>query len=178
MPKGYDPDEIVLDYEIEAAEAEMRVGDRVLKCVVFLGVGKGENFKPYGTGFLIVVQQGVLEIQYVVTAMHVIDGAREPIIVRVNRRNGSPDYIEPKRGWYVHPDHTRYVDAAVAPIILHPAIYDIVHISGREFLKETALKARDVGIGDELFYPSLYMHHRGVGRNHPVMRLVHWLQCR
>ena len=90
MPKGYDPDEIVLDYEIEAAEAEMRVGDRVLKCVVFLGVGKGENFKPYGTGFLIVVQQGVLEIQYVVTAMHVIDGAREPIIVRVESSKRLP----------------------------------------------------------------------------------------
>jgi hypothetical protein len=166
---AYDLDGLVLDYEIEAAEACMRVSDRVLKCVVFLGVGKDENFKPYGTGFLIIVQQGVLEIQYVVTAMHVIDGP-EPIVVRVNKKNGKPDYIEPLRGWYVHPDHGRYVDAAVAPIILHPHTYDIVCIRTREFCKDTTVTARDVGVGDELFYPSLFMHHRGAGLNLPVMR--------
>jgi hypothetical protein len=171
MRTGYDVAEILLDYELEAIEASMRVGDRVLKCVVFIGVGKGENFKPYGTGFLIVVQQGVLEVQYVVTAMHVIDGAKEPIVVRVNTKAGPPDYIIPPRGWYFHPDHGRYVDAAIAPIILHPFTYDIVCIRGQEFCKETTITARDVGIGDELFYPSLFMHYRGkLSRNHPVMR--------
>jgi hypothetical protein len=148
----------------------MRVSDRVLKCVVFLGAGTGEDFKPYGTGFLSVVNAGAVEFQYVVTAMHVVAGAKEPIVIRVNKRNGETDYIKPPCGWYYHPDHGRYVDVAVAPIILHPATYDIVCIRTREFCKDTTIVARDVGIGDELFYPSLFSHHRGKGRNHPVMR--------
>src|ERR1051325_1072619 len=111
---GYDVYRLVCYNETEAAKAnDMRVGDRVLKCVVFLGTGRGSSLKPEGTGFLVMIQGGAIEYQYIVTAMHVVVGRKEPIVVRVNRKNGQePDYIEPPRGWFFHPDHNRYVDVA------------------------------------------------------------------
>jgi hypothetical protein len=170
MRTDYRVDDLVCGYEFEAIEATMRVSDRVLKCVVFIGTGKGEKFKPLGTGFLIRVQYKAAEFPYVVTAMHVLEGAKDEITIRLNKRNGEPDFMVPPRGWYYHPDHGRYVDVAVAPIIANPYTHDVIAVRTYEFCKETTVVARDIGIGEELFYPSLFLHHRGRGRNHPVMR--------
>lgn len=166
----YNVDHIPWTYEIEAAEAGMRVADKVLKCVVFIGVKKPGGFEPLGTGFVIMVQQRQVGFQYVVTAQHVLNSLKEPISIRVNRKNGEAEPIEPPRGWYYHPDESRFVDVAVAPILLQPDMYDIVHVPSRDFCKEEFLTARDIGVGEELFYPSLLMYRRGQHRNHPVMR--------
>ena len=148
----------------------MRVSDRVLKCVVFVGVEKKDAFEPLGTGFVCRVEQRHVAFQYVVTAQHVLNNLKEPISIRVNRHDGKAVPITPPRGWYYHPDNSRFVDVAVAPIHLPPDTFDIVNVPTRDFCKEEFVNARDVGIGDELFYPSLFMHRRGLHRNHPVMR--------
>jgi hypothetical protein len=166
----YNVDHIPWTYQIEAAEEGMRVADKVLKCVVFVGVKKPGGFDVLGTGFIIMVRQRHVGFQYIVTAQHVLNSLKEPISIRVNRKNGEAEPIEPPRGWYYHPDHSRYVDAAVAPILLQPDMYDIAHVPTRDFCKEEFITARDVGVGEELFYPSLLIHRRGLHRNHPVMR--------
>jgi len=148
----------------------MRVSDKVLKCVVFVGVEESAGFRPLGTGFIIWVQQRQVGFQYIVTAQHVLDSLRNPISIRVNRKEGDARYIKPPRGWYFHPDASRFVDVAVAPILLQPDMFDIAHIPTRDFCKEEFLTARDVGLGEELFYPGLFMHRRGQARNHPIMR--------
>jgi hypothetical protein len=166
----YNLDHLNWVYEIEAAEAGMRVSDKVLKCVVFIGVEKPGGFEPVGTGFVVMVPQGQVGFQYVVTAQHVLDGLREPISIRVNRKNGEAEPIKPPFGWYYHPDNSRFVDVAVAPILLQLDTYDVIHIKMKDFCDLQFLLERDVGVGDELFYPSLFMHRRGLHRNHPVMR--------
>lgn len=166
----YDPYHIPFVYEIEAAESAMRVSDKVLRCVVFIGVKKSGGFEPLGTGFVCMVQQRQAGFQYVVTAQHVLNNLKEPISIRVNRKNGEAEYLTAPRGWYYHPDDTRFVDVAVAPILLKPDMYDVVVVPTRDFCKEEFITARDIGIGEELFYPSLFMHRRGMHRNHPVMR--------
>jgi hypothetical protein len=157
-------------HEIEAAEVAMRVSDKVLKCVVFVGVEKPGGFEPLGTGFVIMVRQRQVGFQYVVTAQHVLCGLREPISIRVNRKDGEAEYIKPPRGWYYHPDDARFVDVAIAPILLQLDMYDIAHVQMGEFCTDEFLTERDVGIGEALFYPGLFMHSRGQHRNHPVMR--------
>jgi hypothetical protein len=148
----------------------MRVSDKVLKCVVFVGVEKPGGFEPLGTGFVIMVRQRQVGFQYVVTAQHVLCGLREPISIRVNRKNGEAEYIKPPRGWYYHPDDARFVDVAIAPILLQLDMYDIAHVQTGEFCTDEFLTERDVGIGEALFYPGLFIHCRGQHRNHPVMR--------
>src|SRR5690242_5367263 len=99
------PDHLIWDYEAAGVEARMRVSDRVLKCVVFLGLKKGTSFEPQGTGFLVHINQGQVRFQYIVTAMHVLEGLAESIVIRVNKKSGDPDYLDVPFGWYYHPDH-------------------------------------------------------------------------
>jgi hypothetical protein len=166
----YNPDHLVWAYEIEAAEAGMRVSDRVLKCAVYLGRKESGTFVPEGTGFVVRLTQGQVQFQYIVTAMHVLNGKPETIFVRVNKVGGGFDDLQVPRGWYYHEDHSRLVDIAAAPILLHPTMYDIIGVDLKDFCDDQFLLDRDVGVGDELFYPGMFMPHRGVGRNHPVMR--------
>ena len=94
----YNLDHLNWASEIEAAEACMRVSDKVLKSVVFIGVTKPGGFEPAGTGFVVMVQQGQIGFQYVVTAQHVLDGLKEPISIRVNRKNSEAEPIKPPFG--------------------------------------------------------------------------------
>jgi hypothetical protein len=156
--------------DIEDAEASMRVSDRLLKCVVFIGVERNNEFVPLGTGFIVALPEGNLGFQYIVTALHVIAGVKETILVRLNKSSGKAANYTLPRGWYYHPDPLRLIDVAVAPVALQSDLFDFAHVHVDHFCDDTALSERDIGIGEELFYPGLFMAHRGVGRNLPVMR--------
>ena len=72
----------------------MRVEDRILKTVVFIGKEAGGQFTPLGTAFVGVVQEGTTSIPLLVTAAHVIDDyfkETDTIFVRLNRNSGGSE---------------------------------------------------------------------------------------
>jgi hypothetical protein len=61
-------------YVLERLEAQMRVEDRVLKNVAFVGIETNGSFTPLGTGFLVRVRiNDAIGSSYLVTADHVVE---------------------------------------------------------------------------------------------------------
>jgi hypothetical protein len=155
---------------------KMRVGDRVLKCTVFLGYARTdpfgkEVFKPASTAFLVSHIHNGHNFINLVTCAHSVQG--KELSVRINARDGVADVFGPitPDSWRFHPDSDRrFVDVAVVPIPFDLSSYDIACISTADFCTPEIIDERDVGIGEELFYPSLFTYHAGSGRNLPVMR--------
>ena len=75
------------DYFWEAWEADVRVPDKILSCVVFIGRDDSGPFTAYGTGFLAVKSTGGRLFQHIVTARHVIENINSDCIcIRINRK--------------------------------------------------------------------------------------------
>jgi hypothetical protein len=153
-------------------KAPMRINDVITKCAVFVGEIAGDAFVPIATGFFVgyPVEDGVC--QYLVTAQHCVMGRRE-LKIRINTRNGQSQIHDlPSTLWHFHPDASRFVDVAVIGTNVSPFIYDIVHISLRqESATDEILAMFDIGVGDDVFFPGLFIHHSGQGRNLPIIRM-------
>ncbi len=57
----------------QAWDANLRVDEKILSCVVFIGVDNHGPFVPLGTGFMGLVTTEGLLFQQIVTARHVIE---------------------------------------------------------------------------------------------------------
>jgi hypothetical protein len=152
----------------------MRIADRILKCVTFLGFRKDNKFVPVGTAFLAHIREEENSFQYLVTCQHnVISAGQNSLHVRLNRLLGgsiASDEIPPEN-WIFHPDSKhRFVDVAVVPIHFPTDMFDHVFLKEADFYTREKINELDVGIGDELFYPGLFHHHSGAARNLPIMR--------
>lgn len=150
----------------------MRVSDRIKKCTVFIGMAESRGFVPIATGFLIAKPiDGGQAFQYLVTAQHCIVSGKK-LYVRINKTDGSAAVFEiPHDKWFYHPDVTRVIDVAVMPILLPADIYDIASINAdEEVVTDRVITMHDIGIGDEVAFPGLFVHHSGQGRNIPIMR--------
>lgn len=148
----------------------MRVSDRVLKSTVFLGKMKAERFMPTATAFFVSHTHKGDHFLFLVTCAHAVQG--RDVHPRFNLSAGGCHVAPPilANQWFFHPDATRFVDVAVAPIGFDIDVFDTAHIPLSTFCTPEILEERDVGIGDELFFPSLFAYHAGAGRNLPVMR--------
>jgi hypothetical protein len=148
----------------------MRISDKVLKSTLFLGKMVGSRFKPTATAFFVSHKHKEGYFLFLVTCAHAVQGME--VHPRFNLTAGGTDVAKviPANNWFFHPDATRFVDVAVVPIGFSVTTYDTAHIPLEHFCTPEILEARDVGVGDELFYPSLFAYHAGTGRNLPVMR--------
>jgi hypothetical protein len=157
-----------------ALESGMRISDRVLKCAVFLGTVEDKKFVPLGTAFLVQKLHDEHWFQYLVTAQHnVIQAGTRPLHVRVNRLSGKAEVLEeiPPDLWIHHPESSkRFVDVVAMSVTLPPDIYDIALIKDSDLWSRGKVEERDIGVGEELFYPGLFLHHSGEQKNLPVMR--------
>ena len=160
-------------------EARVRVSDVITKCAVFLGVlDEHGEFKPIGTGFIVAKlcppPAQDRSLQYIVTAQHCVVGATQ-IRLRVNKLDGQAFVTDPvpDGGWYFHPESDRrFVDVAVLPIQLAKDYFDIRHVfMDSDVADEKILQEKDIGIGDEVFFPGLFMHHKGTEKNLPILRV-------
>jgi len=67
----------------------MRVDERPLRAVVFIGHDKAEEFTALGTGFLATAGVGDKLFQHIVTARHVIeDYPQDRYCIRINTTGG------------------------------------------------------------------------------------------
>ena len=159
----------------------MRVPDKVLKCVGFIGEvtfedSEGLQGELCATGFFVSVpceSQQLREMRFVyfVTAKHVatdLNGRR--IYFLVNGRDGGLTFISGIVGqdWYLHPtDET--ADVAVVQVLTEPSA-DVLAISIGDFGLPEKLKRLDIGIGDEVFMTGLFTAVPGQTRNMPIVR--------
>jgi hypothetical protein len=151
----------------------MRVSDKVLKCAVFLGnVGSRGVFVPEATGFIVAKNTAEGAFQYVVTCQHCVVGKKLRIRSNLKAGGASVSAVEyADSDWYFHPDsHNRFVDVAVLPVTMPWDVWDVIPVTTTDFCDGATISGRDIGIGDELFYPGLFIHHSGQGRSLPVMR--------
>lgn len=149
----------------------MRVEDRVLKNVVFVGIETNGIFTPLGTGFLVCVAAGDLSSNYLVTADHVVDLISEDaIFVRVNRPVGDRATIRiPKARVRRHSNSKN--DIAIFLFPLDRSVTDHVLLPMDRAHLDSSREVWGPGIGDEVVAIGLYTSHYGEIRNRPVARI-------
>lgn len=156
-------------------DADMRVPDHIVKCVVFLGLRVGFDPQYVGTAFIVTIKRNRYSVPYLVTARHVAEPLEgSDCVMRINRRNHQPLEIEMGRvPWWFHPtDDT--VDVAVTPFI--PGDIDVQRsldirpIPDYMFLDNEKLLKHNIGIGDEVFATGLFSDIQGTSINRPILR--------
>jgi hypothetical protein len=154
----------------------MRVDERILKTVVFIGKEAGGQFTPLGTAFVGVVQQETASIPVLVTAAHVIDDcfkASEAIFVRLNRNNGGAGTL-PIVNHNLGFRHTdKGTDLAILPLPVDLSVFNCEgwSLSLDALIKRKAEDKWEHGVGDEVVTVGLYTSHYGVDKNIPVVRV-------
>jgi hypothetical protein len=159
------------DFVLARWEASLRVADFMTKCAIFIGHTRDGEFRPLGTAFFVGYPLKDGACQYLVTAQHIVVG-RTDLQIRLNLRNGQSEIFDlPPDQWIFHPDPARTVDVAAMRSHVSLFIYDIVQISLKtDSAIDDILDRWDIGIGDEVFFPGLFIHHSGQGRNLPIIR--------
>jgi hypothetical protein len=154
----------------------MRIPDDIRKCVAFIGILdlKG-NFSELGTVFFVADSEN--HIACMVTAKHVIDGARNysvlNTVIRLNKHDGSIRYLEVGLDdWRYHPNDTS-VDVAVYPLIPDYKQFDIKVIATEIAMTASHENYKHIGHGDEVFIAGLFTHHYGKNKNIPIIRTGH-----
>jgi len=152
----------------------MQIPKEIKKGVVFLGYRNDDGIEQFaGTAFYVSrsIANG-MGFTYLVTARHVIDGIRtkrrEKVLMRVNPTRGSAVWVEiPIEHWISHTDPS--VDVVVKrAAIIKGADHNSIPI--RSFVNAETIKAENIGIGDEVYMPGLFVNHYGEDRNIPVVR--------
>jgi hypothetical protein len=149
----------------------MRVADLITKCTVFVGQTVKGKFKPLGTAFFVGYPIRDDDYQYLVTSEHLLS-TKLDLQLRINLRNGhSQTFDIPSDKWIFHPDAARIVDVVALRTAVSMSVYDIAQVSlQREMATDEVLTRWDIGIGDEVFFPGLFVHHSGQGQNLPIIR--------
>ncbi len=157
----------------------MRIAEVALKCVVFIGLPRGDDLavKPIlgGTGFFVDVPSADRRFYttYLVTARHIAEKIEGRVaIVRMNAAGGGLLHfrIKPEIRWWRHPETPDLVDAAVIP--WKPGLvadYKVLR-PDEWFLTEKIIKDRDLGPADEVFLVGLFTRMSGEQKNIPIVR--------
>ncbi len=152
----------------------MRISDDALKCVVFLCSEEKKrgrmSYRAEGSAFFMSVKSGEhgALYTYLVTAKHVIPDIqkdRSGIKARINTKAGRSEYVDVSSGWELSPTS----DAAVLPFC--PSTKLDYHVLVPEFpLTDEMVRAKWIGIGDNLFTVGLFTKRVGEERNLPLVR--------
>jgi hypothetical protein len=156
-------------------EHGLRVDDKVLKAVVFIGREADGGFTPYGTALIGLIKCEDFSNTVIVTARHVVDNIKRhnterggSLVVRVNRKDGSSEPVKLKSEII----ENRVADLCIFLQRLDPTIYDIwaYHLDSSEWND----RVRKVGLpqpGEEVCVAGLYTTHYGHIKNMPVVRI-------
>lgn len=156
----------------------MRIPDELRECVCFIQAAWADGSTGLGTAFFIGVPLGVSGPEehwctYAVTAKHVINDAKrgpaETAFLVLNKREGGRG-TRPTRGsdWLFHES----ADVAVLPIgRVDPAFQASVWDAAGSVATNEVVREKNIGAGDDVFISGLLVHHPGVTRNLPIVRL-------
>ena len=162
-------------YVAEQLGLFVRIGNDVLKTVVFVGIHPdGGKFLPLGTGFLVSTAVETVAFVFVVTARHVLESIEGPdIAVRYNDSSGRTVTIKvPLAHCSVTKDRAK--DVAILPISIDPTAADHMFIPmDRKEWEGARREVWEEKLGDEIVTLGLYSSHFGELKNIPVVRVGH-----
>lgn len=163
---------------VPAKNANMRVADDVLHCVVFIGAKISrdgvERFHLGGTGFFVSVPGDEPDslLVFLVTAKHNIEKAKQfgdgDLYIRLNTVDGRYGLVKISIPWHYSEDEA--VDIAVLAITPPHDIFEYRHIFLDTFANEEVLDEYGIGIGEEIILPGLFTQRQGNKRNIPIVR--------
>ncbi len=155
----------------------MRIPDAIKRCVAFLAVNVGgaehsRKFACCGTAFFVRVKAERMEgarFLYVVTARHVAENAKShgDLYLRLNTRDCQHIYSQITGNWIVPEDPM--IDLAVLPMFFDEDL-EVSPLEEASFATEEVARDCDVGIGDEVVIPGLFVRRHGRQRNIPILR--------
>jgi hypothetical protein len=158
----------------------MRVPDEIRKCVCFVCSETDDgSVLARGTAFFLGIPRVGNEGHwvYLVTARHVLTAIKfqRPdgnFLLRLNARGGGATFVRTNvDSWHTHPDVALVDDAAVLPWAPPPDAIDYLFYPVDPVALEQQMTRMDIGVGDEVFLPGLFVHHIGRTRNIPIIRV-------
>ena len=154
---------------------DMRVPDIVLRSVGFVAEIVGEDLSTQsvdhiGTGFIVSIpseKYAYIRTFCFVTARHVIEDVTPgtPLVVSVNKKDGGRQLLKLEGNWQFHPDST--VDLAVRYVSEPPP--DVAAFGVEDFFDPPNNETK-IGVGDEVFFPGLFLPAPGINSNTPIVR--------
>ena len=157
----------------------MLVPDEIRKCVVFLSYRSQRGYELAGTAFFVGVPledvQGAW-LHYLVTAKHVIDHIRlksidQRVYIRINTHQEGAKLVEsPIEDWRAAPQDNEAIDIALFAWVPQSDVFDFRVIPLANFASAEVVDTWGFGVGDEVFFPGLFVNHHGRERNVPIVR--------
>jgi hypothetical protein len=150
----------------------MRIYDEMIDTVCFLGSYDPRIGKPIykGTGFFVWLSDKHVTV---VTARHVIDEVPgDEVSIWWNQKSGNIRNSFSKSLWLNHPIKDTAVDVAVLGVALNHEELEMDHkgFVSENFLNEKQEIEREIGAGDVVYFPGLFVAQAGKERNHPIVR--------
>jgi hypothetical protein len=166
---------------LRPGEVPMQVPDEIRKCVCFIYSKEADgSVMPRGTAFFVSVPrtQGLAgNFVYLVTARHVLAKLkhRRPdgeFLLRLNAADGEGVvWVDTQvDAWRTHPDDDLVDDTAVLPWAPPLSVIDFKTYPLASAVTDTVIQELQLGIGEELFLPGLFVNHTGKSRNIPIVR--------
>jgi hypothetical protein len=154
----------------------------VRKSVGFIGVGRASNPDMVGTAFLlhrVVPPISGLRFYYLVTAAHLINGARENdvISIRLNPKKQTEPWewkpLGKRQNWFFrHEYEPGTVDVAVLPFDREEVPkYDLESVDFEAIATADDCEKNEVGPGEDFFIAGWFELHSGRFRNIPIVRV-------
>jgi len=165
-------------YLAEERDDLMLVPEEIKQCVAFLCYKQGADYHLAGTGFFVSVTSpdGLGGFVYLVSARHVIEAVHAgstdagKLYVRLNTRAGGVELVEaPMAAWVFHHDDS--VDVAVFPWAPDREVFEYRAVGRMMLATDKTLEEHSIGVGDEVFFPGLFVNHIGQKRNLPLVRV-------
>lgn len=163
---------------IFASDTEaMQIPNEMRKCVVFVGLKRKSGMAVNGTAFFVGYEiEGTDSFAtYAVTAKHVIDEIKTHSIDHLsyfrlnNREHGAVFAPIDLNQWIVNDDDR--IDVAVAPVSIDFQVLDHLLVPVKTFVSDEIIATHEIGVGEELFFPGLFTHHKGEKANIPIVRM-------
>jgi len=155
----------------------VRVPDVVLKSVGFICetthvTANSVEGDPYATGFFVSVPSSIRgkSHSFFVTAKHIAQDLKDrKIHFQVNKVGGGVTQVRDVfNKWVLHPTD-KTADVAVLPVTPHRDM-DTVFIPIDVFVTPEMMKAKNIGVGDEVFTTGLFTPAQNNSRNFPIVR--------
>ena len=153
-------------------------------CVCFIYANINGQAKPVGTAFFLSfpIRDNLVTV-IVVTALHVISKIQQKsddgrTFLRVNAKQGGGFHIvEVDTNTWVKPSDQsgEIVDVCYCPwpYAWDESDFDIRYFSAEIAATKTVMAEQDLGVGNEVAFPGLFVNHHGKKRNEPIVRFGH-----
>lgn len=156
----------------------MRINNEIRKCVCFVGFRMADDsYRFAGTAFWLGKEKPGdpdVQLSYLVTARHVIDGIKAygltEVWLRLNHSDGTSKWFyTPIDQWFSH-ESDNSIDVSILFAGIPPEFDHLIYPFSL-CLTADGMVEHEVDLGDEVFVVGLFRHHHGNNKNIPIVRV-------